>query len=939
MLEYEAGVFDQAPPIPPRHRKHTYRKPKPKRPTIVIPKSKYSPLSARLHTTPPSIDQHPAFRTPVLQPTQYDPTSQGGSANGKVHAAVDTTLAAEKTKAFSPSSSFYLGDDPTKDEPSPRFPSPRLRFLDNGWSAKEVKLLPMDYTTPSSSNSTDDGSRSNSSPASSTRSSQTSNSTYGTSYLPSPIPKYTTIAPQEITYIWAHASLLHSVVHYNETLRTFQHLQQRAGIPHYLQARLWLNIGLLHSRIKEHYFASEAFLAAVKAAQEGALEQAMGVFLMGCAQFDAAWPRKAAECFDMCESFFGADQEDRGRVRKAQAEILDMRGIGLDYTLRRTTVRSNRNTSLEAAAVADRVKMKSEVQWNLHRIPTELIVEAPMEGGAKSLVGSKVDEAHPPQNAPPTSNMTELFSKMADEDVQNLEKAQPQLNKSKTTPAAPSEDIGKQEQEQTFVEPTIVPTEIDELSNLLMGAQLSSSPADLTPYQTNSVYVEDLRINLKPSKSDAPSLYTSTNEPTPKSTPDPNLSDSTRPSTPDMTLSDSTESVDDVPAPMSPLSAGRHLPQHHNPPQTIPKPASAPPPPPGVQSPSAEEAAESYRAIISGSPSRPPTFLLFPPTSTIHARNISAPEYSTYSTATISAETPPTLSTDKFDAAAKPRKRFTDEPQAISATRNPRLAALHRRSSLDDTTTTTTTQRRESSVIVAAAADGDAARAALASAKSNPELRPRPHPAPSPAQPPSRSPRQPHHSKPKTSPTTTIHKAGKPKTHGPARKPSTSDKEARSRAKAKTKAKAKAKAAATMTTSAGDMTAAQKAQFLERMRIRLGDLRLNKPLPPLPMRDSLRVLSGLWERQAREEDEGLERTGSVEKMSARLGIRDGVEGGGLSSAAAAAAAAGSGAKETSEKGSERVRSPTGTMGSAGSASIGSVSQGGKGSGLRNQPWG
>ena len=262
--------FGQAPPIPPRHSDHKYKRPRPNRPTIIIPKSRYSPLSARVHKTPPPLDQHPAFRTPT-PPTTGNPARRSVSEDDLSRYGLRIDFSPIDEQTYSMKHRKEMDQNETKHPHQlPKKRSGKVSLK----SSRSPTPNRSDTASPSETDSSGLRSRSSSSPHSSPRSSRTSNSTYRTSFLPSPIPKFSKIAPQEISYIWSHASLLHSVVHYNETLRTFQHLQQRDGIPRHLMPRIWINIGILHDRLKEHSQASDAFQSAIQASTDGSLEQA-----------------------------------------------------------------------------------------------------------------------------------------------------------------------------------------------------------------------------------------------------------------------------------------------------------------------------------------------------------------------------------------------------------------------------------------------------------------------------------------------------------------------------------------------------------------------------------------------------------------------------------------------------------------------------------------
>ena len=357
---------------PARHSMlHGVTVPRPKRPHIIIPKSIRKPPTIRPLNepsescehilkipspptfTPPPLHEHPALcdldRSPY-HTSGEDSDGASSSAFGKRRKQDDST------PVFS---------SPSTSAPSSRGPSPFLQS-----------------NRPPSTDSA-------------------ATSSYHSSILPSPIPQHLSVAPHEIHYIWSHASLLYHCSEFPEALRTFQHLQQRNGIPKYLQPRLWVNIGVLHGQLKEHYCASEAFLAASKGTVDGTQLRALAIYLTGCSLFEAGWPRKAADCFDSCDRIFGrlpgsrsvsplvggestessAAERDsvNAFVKDGGANYLDMRDLGFEFTLRRFKVRRNRRVCLEAADMTLRWPMESELQWQLHRLPHALLFEPPTE--------------------------------------------------------------------------------------------------------------------------------------------------------------------------------------------------------------------------------------------------------------------------------------------------------------------------------------------------------------------------------------------------------------------------------------------------------------------------------------------------------------------------------------------------------------------------------
>ena len=101
---------------------------------------------------------------------------------------------------------------------------------------------------------------------------------------------------------------------------------------------------------------------------------------MGCTQFEAGQTRKSAEYFEQCEAFFrDGHKVSTASVNKKHSDTIDMHSIGLNYSLCKAHVRSNKNMSLDAAGVAQRMQMRSAVQWRLHTVPDECIIEAPLE--------------------------------------------------------------------------------------------------------------------------------------------------------------------------------------------------------------------------------------------------------------------------------------------------------------------------------------------------------------------------------------------------------------------------------------------------------------------------------------------------------------------------------------------------------------------------------
>ncbi|KAI9672800.1 MAG: hypothetical protein M1831_000235 [Alyxoria varia] len=342
---------------------------KPQRPTITIPKAGYKSLSAKVSgtrsanfdhilsksirsaSTPPPLENHPAF------------SSSSSSC---------TTRTSKQSFLFSDDEKEYSSPPRTDTEPSQRCSTPTL-------------ISPASSSYPS-------GGHSPASVGSGHRSLHSSVTSAYLSYLPSPIPEHLSIAGHEIPYIWSHASLLFHCSEYPEALRTFEHLQHRSGIPQHLQPRLWLNIGILHLRLREYYYASEAFISAVRLAEDGTCEQALGIFLMGIAQFDAGYPSKAAKSFEMCDGVYclmsgikpalqdEAVSNDQGLEYENNSEdrmILNMNNLCLDFVLRRFKVRANRRICIEAAGKSPHEPTWNLSRWKIHRIPSDLLLEAP----------------------------------------------------------------------------------------------------------------------------------------------------------------------------------------------------------------------------------------------------------------------------------------------------------------------------------------------------------------------------------------------------------------------------------------------------------------------------------------------------------------------------------------------------------------------------------
>ena len=113
---------------------------------------------------------------------------------------------------------------------------------------------------------------------------------------------------------------------------------------------------------------------------------------MGIAQFDAGYPSKAAKSFEMCEGVYclmngknsalqdevvGNDLDSGLGTNFEDHMILNMNSLNLDFVLRRFKVQANRRICKEAAGRVSREPTKNLSGWKIHRIPSDVLLEAP----------------------------------------------------------------------------------------------------------------------------------------------------------------------------------------------------------------------------------------------------------------------------------------------------------------------------------------------------------------------------------------------------------------------------------------------------------------------------------------------------------------------------------------------------------------------------------
>lgn len=205
-------------------------------------------------------------------------------------------------------------------------------------------------------------------------------------------PEDLPISPSEVSALWAHASLLYHNRRTSDALTTFHDLQQRRGVPRESLARLTLNVGIISTQLarrattlvhpipgstnpisQSYHLATEAFHSAINSHPGGCIGAA-GTFFLGCVLFDAGQHAKAADCFDLCEGVFvseGWAREESYNYSPKDEEV-DLRAIGLDYTLHLRDVRANWCVCQERV----RIPMGLGTNRRLERVPENLLVEA-----------------------------------------------------------------------------------------------------------------------------------------------------------------------------------------------------------------------------------------------------------------------------------------------------------------------------------------------------------------------------------------------------------------------------------------------------------------------------------------------------------------------------------------------------------------------------------
>ncbi|KAI9721889.1 MAG: hypothetical protein M1828_004984 [Chrysothrix sp. TS-e1954] len=232
------------------------------------------------------------------------------------------------------------------------------------------------------------------------------------------------ITPTQVSHIWSHALVLLSTSsagngiqkpHHAallESLHTFQSLLSAPSPPQIskvLVAAININIGLLMTRfpIPDFYLACESFSAAIHALPRGKLTT-LASFALGCAMFDHGKVTEAADMWDMCESMLeemgvvsttpggwgGTGWGAKPMSASSTPTILisasdgesetstgfeDMGDSKSTWRLERSSVAANKSICKQRVRVE--AFMKSEVKWEIQRIPENFMLDAPDEQG------------------------------------------------------------------------------------------------------------------------------------------------------------------------------------------------------------------------------------------------------------------------------------------------------------------------------------------------------------------------------------------------------------------------------------------------------------------------------------------------------------------------------------------------------------------------------
>lgn len=231
------------------------------------------------------------------------------------------------------------------------------------------------------------------------------------------------MSEMEINALWSHACLLCHNGKPADAVTMLHAMHQRPGLAPVTLARLNINIGLVSGSLSSSRNAAgvapaqstqlmiEAFQAAVKHSPDGA-EGALATFLLGCALFDNEDFDKAASCFDMCEAIFAGENDHMNFRMSANqpwsnisnggsldgGEKIDLRKLGMEYTLYLSMVRENYHVAQERS----RIPAFLGTSRGLQRIPSGLLVEDPLpinDLSLSPLAESEEDEAEAERSA------------------------------------------------------------------------------------------------------------------------------------------------------------------------------------------------------------------------------------------------------------------------------------------------------------------------------------------------------------------------------------------------------------------------------------------------------------------------------------------------------------------------------------------------------------
>jgi len=175
----------------------------------------------------------------------------------------------------------------------------------------------------------------------------------------------------QAVHLWSHASLLFHCQSFLDSLSSLQELLRRPGVPESFQPRLHINIGIVQLQLGDLKNAAESFYRAAELEAAASPVSALAMFLLGNTAFATGAKgadSKARDCFEMClECFEGQEPA-----------VYDMRELGLNFMFEKFQVVCNRNICTEKISVESRVQMRSQLDWKLNMLATDVIFEAPV---------------------------------------------------------------------------------------------------------------------------------------------------------------------------------------------------------------------------------------------------------------------------------------------------------------------------------------------------------------------------------------------------------------------------------------------------------------------------------------------------------------------------------------------------------------------------------